>query len=58
MGLQNTEVAVAATFALKDITRDCYSSVQPFGEQILQSCMVYYISIFDWILSSFISSLP
>lgn len=43
MGLQNTEVSVAATFALKDITRDCYSSLQPFGEQILHSCMVYYI---------------
>ncbi|KAG8185093.1 hypothetical protein JTE90_029705 [Oedothorax gibbosus] len=39
MGLQNAEVAVSATFALKDITRDCYSSMRPFAEQILCACL-------------------
>lgn len=40
MGLQNSEVAVSATFALKDITRDCYTSMHPFAEQILHTCLV------------------
>ncbi|GIX84233.1 importin-13 [Caerostris extrusa] len=39
MGLQNADVAVSATFALKDISRDCFSSMQPFAGQILHACM-------------------
>ncbi|CAL1278540.1 unnamed protein product [Larinioides sclopetarius] len=39
MGLQNADVAISATFALKDISRDCYSSMQPFAEQILHTCL-------------------
>lgn len=35
MGLQNADVAPSASFALKDITRDCYDCLQPYAEQIL-----------------------
>ncbi|KFM72622.1 Importin-13, partial [Stegodyphus mimosarum] len=38
MGLQNAEIAVSATFALKDIT-SCYSAMQPFAEEILHACL-------------------
>ncbi|GFY54023.1 importin-13 [Trichonephila inaurata madagascariensis] len=39
MGLQNTDVAISATFALKDISRDCFSSMHPFAEQILHTSL-------------------
>ncbi|XP_054707972.1 importin-13-like [Uloborus diversus] len=39
MGLRNSEVAISATFALKDITRDCYSTMRPFAEQILHTSL-------------------
>lgn len=39
MGLQNTDVAISATFALKDISRDCFSLMHPFAEQILHTSL-------------------
>ncbi|XP_015919621.1 importin-13 [Parasteatoda tepidariorum] len=39
MGLQNSEFAISATFALKDISRDCYTSMHPFAEQILHASL-------------------
>ncbi|GFT50399.1 importin-13 [Nephila pilipes] len=39
MGLQNSDVAISATFALKDISRDCFSSMHPFAEQILHTSL-------------------
>lgn len=37
MGIQNTDISPSSTMALKDITRDCQPSLQPFAEQILSA---------------------
>ncbi|XP_053395746.1 importin-13-like [Mercenaria mercenaria] len=37
-GLGNPEVAMAATMALKDVTRETLEHIQPFVPQILQAC--------------------
>lgn len=39
-GLGNPEVAMAATMALKDITRETLEHIQPFVPQILPACQV------------------
>lgn len=36
-GLRAQEYATSATMALKDLTRDCQVSLQPFAEMILQA---------------------
>ncbi|XP_059166946.1 importin-13-like [Physella acuta] len=37
-GISNPEVGTAATIALKDITRENISNIQPFAHQILMAC--------------------
>ncbi|XP_060584457.1 importin-13-like, partial [Ruditapes philippinarum] len=37
-GLSNPEVAMAATMALKDVTRETLEHIQPYVPQILQAC--------------------
>ncbi|KAH9499827.1 Importin-13 [Bulinus truncatus] len=37
-GISNPEVGTAATIALKDITRENLSNIQPFAHQILMAC--------------------
>ena len=39
-GITNTELGTAATIALKDITRENLSNIQPFAHQILVACQV------------------
>lgn len=40
MGLESPDVAPSATMALKDLTRDCQSSMKPFAEHILHASQV------------------
>lgn len=37
LGLCNTDMSQAATMALKDISRDCQSSMKPYAESILEA---------------------
>ena len=39
-GIGNVDVGTAATIALKDITRENLSNIQPFAHQILVACQV------------------
>ena len=39
-GLGNTEVATAATMALKDVSRENLDHMQPYTGQILSACQV------------------
>ena len=44
--LNNPEVAMAASMALKDVTRENLDHIQPYVQEILQACQVN-ISIFS-----------
>ncbi|XP_064604586.1 importin-13-like [Liolophura sinensis] len=39
-GMENPEVATAATMALKDVTRETLDHIHPYSHQILSSCKV------------------
>lgn len=39
LGLENTETAPAATLSLKDLSRECQFSVQPYSQLILSASM-------------------
>lgn len=55
-GMENPEVATAATMALKDVTRENLEHIQPFIPQILSACQVkifpYYFTVVTFMTNS------
>lgn len=39
--IQNPETSTSATMALKDITRECTTTILPYAEDLLNSCQVF-----------------
>ena len=54
--LTNPELSLAATMALKDISRDCTDSMKPYAEQVSSSSEGKYL-IFVQVISSIQQSL-